>query len=81
MNVFICLLAQARRLRQNGDFTWDFVNNPIGTDGRYWTMADYNSIDFQQTLYLNRMSVNMGDLLFGWPTLGLLNSLIDRQQY
>ncbi len=67
--------------KTNGSLDWHFDDNPIGTDGRSWTMAEYHSIDFQEILYRGRMGVNFADIFLGWPTLGIYNTIVDNKKY
>src|SRR6185437_6861315 len=67
--------------KTNGSLDWHFEDNPIGTDGRNWTMTDYQSIDFQEVLYRGRMGINFGDIFLGWSTLGIYNTIVDNTKY
>lgn len=68
--------------KTNGSLDWHFDANPIGTDGRNWTMADYQSIDFQEVLYRGRMPLDFfSDVLLGWSTLGIYNTIVDNKKY
>lgn len=66
--------------RTNGNFTWDFQENPIGRR-RDWTMADYHTIEFQEVLYRTRMQIGWKDIFLGWPTLGILNTIENNRTY
>ncbi len=67
--------------KTTGALDWHFDDNPIGTDGRNWTMADYHSIDFQEILYRGRMGIKFADIFLGWSTLGIYNTIVDNTKY
>jgi hypothetical protein len=66
----------------NGNLDWKFYDNPIGKNGRIWTMADYHADEFQEILYRSRMSLNyFSDVFLGWSTLGIYNALQNNKTY
>jgi len=53
------------------DFVWDFIENPIG--GFEWTMADYNTDNFQRLLNSLHIKTDASDYLF-WVLNGFCNA-------
>lgn len=45
--------------RTDGHFKWNFDKNPIGVNENNWTMADYETEEFQNALRLIRSQVRV----------------------